>query len=350
MTTVRIIGGGIAGATLAAALDRPDWSVAVHERDPAASVLDTAFALFPQAMAALRSAGLGPAIETAGIRVDAARILTADDRPLARVPRLGAVMIGRAQLHAVLTAARPATTRLSPAEAVAPEALDADVLVGADGARSTVRSAVWGARSGPRKPALTVIRGVVDADLSAGGVTEYWGERMLVGITPLPGVEASSGRRTNWFAAFPEQRFSSVADGLDRLRAAARSFPAPVAEVLAAAESDQTVISGIHVSRPLTSFVRGRTVLIGDAAHAMQPNLGRGACESICDAVALADLLNTHPPAEALGLYARRRRIAPQVIQRVASLASALALAGGRPARVRDRALTALARIGPAGS
>ena len=340
MTTVRIIGNGIAGATLAAALDRSEWTVTVHERDPQARALDTAFALFPSAMTALRRSGLSTAVEQAGVRVDAATIRSADGRLLARPPRLGALMIGRAQLHALLTAARPASTPLLTGEVADPSTLEADVLVGADGARSAVRSAAWGDRSGPRRPRLTVIRGVIDADLSDGTVTEYWGDRMLFGITPLP------GNRTNWFTAFPEHRFATTTAGLDHLRLAARAFPAQVTAVVEAATVGQTVISGIHVARPLTSFVRGRTVLIGDSAHAMHPNLGRGACESICDAVALAELLNAEDPASALARYSRRRLVTPQFIRSGASVASGVALAGGRVGRVRNRVLSALARLG----
>lgn len=244
MTTVRIIGGGIAGATLAATLERPDWAVTVHERRAQTPALDTAFALFPQALRALQPSGLRPAVEAAGVRIDAAQILTAEGRPLLRPPRLGALMIGRARLHSLLSAARPASTVLDLGEVDAPEDLDADVLVGADGAQSMVRRTTWGARSAPRRPPLTVIRGVVDADLSNGSVTEYWGERMLFGITPLP------GGRTNWFTAFPERRFASVADGLDHLRTAARVLPDPVTDVVDAATVEQSVISGIHLSVP----------------------------------------------------------------------------------------------------
>ncbi|WP_186372591.1 FAD-dependent monooxygenase [Brevibacterium casei] len=342
MTSVRIIGSGIAGATLAAALDRPEWTVTVHERDPQARALDTAFALFPSAMTALRRAGLSTAVEKSGVRVDEATIRSSDGRLLARPPRLGALMIGRAQLHSLLTAARPASTPLLTGEVADPTTLAADVLVGADGARSAVRSGAWGGRTAPRRPPLTVIRGVIDADLSAGAVTEYWGDRMLFGITPLP------GNRTNWFTAFPERRFATTAAGLDHLRRAARVFPSPVTAVVEAARTGQTVISGIHVSRPLRSFVRGRTVLIGDSAHAMQPNLGRGACESICDAVTLAELLNADEPASALARYSRRRVVTPQVIHSGASVASGVALAGGPVGRVRDRVLSALARLGTA--
>ncbi len=154
--------------------------------------------------------------------------------------------------------------------------------------------------------------------------------------------------RTNWFTAFPEHRFASTSAGLAHLRRAARVFPSPVTAVVEAARTGQTVISGIHVSRPLRSFVRGRTVLIGDSAHAMRPNLGRGACESICDAVALAELLNADEPASALARYSRRRVVTPQVIRSGASVASGVALAGGPVGRVRDRVLSALARLGTA--
>ena len=78
--------------------------------------------------------------------------------------------------------------------------------------------------------------------------------------------------------------------------------------------------------------------LIGDAAHAMAPNLGRGACEAIRDAVTLGSLLNAYPPARALARYRYRRLVRPQLIRAAASVVMRLAL-GRRYAGLRDRIL-----------
>lgn len=179
---------------------------------------------------------------------------------------------------------------------------------------------------------------MVDADLSRGEVTEYRGNGRLFGVTPV------AKRTTNWFTAFPERRFDSVEEALLHTKRAARDFPAQVRETLAAAEPGQTLVNGISVSRNSFSMVRGRVVLIGDAAHAMAPNLGRGACESILDAVALGDLLNRCPAAEALRRHRRRRLIAPQLIRAASSTALSVAPASGRLARARDGLVRALGR------
>ena len=179
---------------------------------------------------------------------------------------------------------------------------------------------------------------MIEGELARGEVTEYWGNGQLFGITPV------SAGKTNWFTAFPAQRFDSIELGLDHLRQTSRDFPAQVQTVLAAAEPDQTHINGIHVSPTLPTFVRGRAALIGDAAHAMAPNAGRGACESIVDAVALGTLLNQHPPAEALRRYRWRRLVAPQLIKAGSSMLMSMALASGRHARNRNTIVRTLTR------
>jgi 2-polyprenyl-6-methoxyphenol hydroxylase-like FAD-dependent oxidoreductase len=88
-------------------------------------------------------------------------------------------------------------------------------------------------------------------------------------------------------------------------------------------------------------------VLIGDAAHAMTPNLGRGACEALVDAVTLAELLNALPVEEALRSYDRRRRLRTQALGLASSALMRVALTEtAQP--LRDRLLS-LARRPKAG-
>jgi 2-polyprenyl-6-methoxyphenol hydroxylase-like FAD-dependent oxidoreductase len=336
MATVEIVGGGIAGLTLACALRRPEWDVIVREQGRPAGTrdVDTAFGLWRPAMRALDGIGLGDLVQETGVRIDGATVRSADDRVLTRIRDQDVVMIGRTTLHRILHDALPGSVRWRSGRIEEAREVVADAIVGADGARSVVRRDHWGAGSAARAHGTTVVRGVVDHDLSRGELTEYWGDGVLYGVTPLP------GGRTNWFTAFPERRFGGVDEAIAHVRGVARAFPPQVSAVLEEATPEQTLVNGVHVSRSLASFVRGRAVLLGDAAHAMTPNLGRGACEAIRDAVALGALLNAHEPAQALSRYRRRRLIAPQLFRTAASLVSRVALAAGERARRRDRVIS----------
>lgn len=340
MSTIHIVGGGIAGLTLAATLQRPEWDVVVHEqsRRPEEHGVGTAFGLWPSAMGALDQIGIGAAVRDHGVPASTATIRAADDRVLMKVPQQDVVMIARTTLHDLLRAALPASVQQRNGRVADSRLLTGDVIVGADGTRSVVRRDHWGARSAARSRRTTVIRGVVEGDLAHGEVTEYWGNGQLFGITPV------SAHQTNWFTAFPEQRFDSTEHGLDHVRHTSQSFPAEVQQTIAAALPHRTLINGTHVSRTLPSLVRERTVLIGDAAHAMTPNAGRGACESIRDAVALGTLLNQHEPAEALRRYRWRRLLAPQLIKATSSILMTVALASGQRAQARNTLVRTLSR------
>lgn len=61
---------------------------------------------------------------------------------------------------------------------------------------------------------------------------------------------------------------------------------------LAAADPERTVVNTVLESPRTRELVRDRYVLVGDAAHAVSPNLGRGACEAMVDAIVLGEALN----------------------------------------------------------
>lgn len=97
----------------------------------------------------------------------------------------------------------------------------------------------------------------------------------------------------------------------------------------------------------------GRLVLLGDAAHAMAPNLGQGANSALVDAVALREALAAgDDPSPALAAYEARRRPA---VRRIQDAAAVLARLGElRPALlrgIRDGAMRhVLSRLGADGS
>ena len=108
---------------------------------------------------------------------------------------------------------------------------------------------------------------------------------------------------TYWFAVVTD---ASAAVRLDQTFA---GWHAPIAAVLAAPVVGTAPALPLEDLPPLPRWHDGRgVVLVGDAAHAMTPNLGQGAAQALEDAAALVHELTQQPVAEALHVYERRRK------------------------------------------
>ena len=113
----------------------------------------------------------------------------------------------------------------------------------------------------------------------------------------------------------------------------------PVANLVMQLSEDD--IDRLFDAPTTSSYVSGNAVPVGDAAHAMAPNLGRGACESLVDAICMSRALAS-TPAVAAGLktYDRKRRRRTQRTVRAARVLNHVATAR-RGTSVRDVGLRA---------
>ena len=331
-----IVGGGIGGLCAALALGRAGWDVTVLERAPRFGAVGAGITLMANALAGLDALGVGDEVRAQG-RVEApGGTRTSDGRWLARIDAgqleaaLGTAALGihRATLHGILLAALPASTLITNATVTAiepgtgasggPAAVvssagrcEADLIVGADGIDSVIRRQLWPSIAPPRYVGTTAWRGVSDGPWRGElSVAITWGPGTEFGIVPL------GDGRVYWFAATNAPEGTRAADERAAVRAVVGDWHAPVSALL---DATTTVLHHDlrHLPQPLPTYVRGPVVLLGDAAHAMTPNLGQGAAQAIEDAVVLGDACSpTRPLAAALADYDARRRPRSQSVAR----------------------------------
>jgi 2-polyprenyl-6-methoxyphenol hydroxylase-like FAD-dependent oxidoreductase len=347
MTTTRtatIIGGGIAGAATAIGLVRAGWRVTVLEQAPHMETSGAALGMWPTAMTALDALGVGDAVRTAATpqasgslrRPDGRRIATIDNERLRR--RIGdpVFLVQRRHLAQILAGALPAG---AIAYGVGGRhdsdlARASDVVVAADGIFSPTRAALFGPRYGARYSGQTALRGRVG--LATEAVTETWGPGCRFGVTPY------ADATTNWYASLTTPAGGRTPGGeLALLRATFAGWHDPIPRILDALTEGEIMRHDLYdVHPPLPSYVVANVALVGDAAHAMTPDLGRGACEAVVDAVTLVrSLESTSDTAAALRAYDRARRRPTQRLQAIAyrlgRVAHARRLTGLRDVAVR---------------
>ncbi len=338
---VVVVGGGIGGLTAAVGLWRRGWDVTVLERAPQVRVVGAGIVLTANGLAGLDAVGVGDAVRAAGYAGAPGGTRTESGRWLARLDAdaatrlLGTAALGihRADLHRVLLDALPASTVLTGAEVLdvtsgprprvtyrregRESVLDARVVVGADGIRSRVRAALWPEVPSPVYSGATAWRAVTAEPWTGEALTAVtWGGGAEFGTMPI------GGGRVYWWAAVTAPR-GWPAPGGDEMAAVRARFAGwhdPIAAVLDATDPTAVLRTDLdHLGTPLTTFVRGPVALLGDAAHAMTPNLGQGACQAIEDAVVLAAMLGPHDDVAAgLAAYDRTRRPRAQAVARAA--------------------------------
>jgi 2-polyprenyl-6-methoxyphenol hydroxylase-like FAD-dependent oxidoreductase len=319
-----IIGGGIGGMTAALALKQAGIDVSVFEQAPELREVGSGLPLWTNAIRALQKLGLADEIVKLGESVTAGSITTwrgdilADLRAEELLKRLGTInmVVHRAELLAALLEAlgtkhvHLGTVCVGCSQDVNSvyahfadgSEVQGDLLIGADGLHSTIRSQLFGSIK-PGYAGYTCWRGL--AHITRGNLETWaWGKGYQFGITPM------NKGRAYWFAQryAPEGAKDKAVGRKHEVLELFHDWHDPIPAVIEATAEKDILRNDIYELPPLRQWSRGLVTLLGDAAHAMTPNLGQGACQAIEDGVALGASLRAAPDVvTALKLYDTQR-------------------------------------------
>jgi 2-polyprenyl-6-methoxyphenol hydroxylase-like FAD-dependent oxidoreductase len=337
VTRILVIGGGIAGTTTALALHKAGFDVSVYEAHPGSAEDIGAFlTLASNGMRALAQIDASAVVTAAGFPLTSIRVLDGAGtevakRPLgeAENPVLRYRCLRRGDLNAILqteAARRGIGIRHGASLAAVQDGSDrvtahftdgstvtGDLLIGADGLNSTVRRAIAPATQ-PCHAGECVFYGYSTSILLAEEADD---ERitMVRGSAAAFGYAVSPGGQTYWFARVTGAPLSAdeIAHGTpgqwrELLLPLLREDATSAADIVAATTDDIMVTNATEIP-PGAPWRSGRTLIIGDAAHAASPATGQGASMAMEDAVILAKALRDTPDTEtALSLYETLRR------------------------------------------
>lgn len=303
---IAIIGGGIGGLATAVALHKIGIKAHIYEQAKAFKPLGAGIGIGSNAMLALRQIGVADDIIKAGMPLheqrflnDKLEIMNTIDFTLLK-KRFGEenIAIQRADLHEALFQSVDAgyihfnkqvkDMKQLKDEVVLTfqhgETISYDYVVAADGIHSTIRQKLL-PNSQPRFANYTCWRGTSPnkGDVQSHISSEAWSKQGRFGWAPLYNGDVY------WFACVNSKPNDEYYQSLDKHGVANlfSHYPDPIERVLRETEDASFLHHDLYDIKPLRSFVYGRIVLLGDAAHATTPNMGQGAGQAIEDAYEL---------------------------------------------------------------
>jgi 2-polyprenyl-6-methoxyphenol hydroxylase-like FAD-dependent oxidoreductase len=318
-----IIGGGIAGPVLALFLEKAGFRAQIFEASHGPREIGGALGLAPNGMHVLAAAGLIEQVRDVSVTDSEWAFENQNGKLLACIKagdpqRYGqaGVLITRAALHRVLVdraesqgipvcySKRLVHLEDRPNQPVLAHFSDGttaegDFLAGADGIRSQVRQVVMPDAPKPTYTGLIAPGGFspcLDSHLtprSPQRVHFLFGQKAFFGyfqtVTP-------EGPRTAWWstasaalASKEQMAILSKAELQQDLMSLHGDWAHPVPLLIQSATEVLNI--AIYDVPSLPAWSVGRTVLLGDAAHAVAPHSGQGASMALEDAIFLAQLL-----------------------------------------------------------
>jgi 2-polyprenyl-6-methoxyphenol hydroxylase-like FAD-dependent oxidoreductase len=263
---------------------------------------------------ALRRIDMLDAILSVGAPIDDLSILLASGDRLIdpMVLEEPGLIVARAELQAALAAPLKDALHLgsevvevpgdpqAPSVRVGERRVEADLIIDASGLHSKIAEGFFGAQAYFRGAVGVVAIADAKTVNPLGCGVEYLGTGERAGLMPLPG-----DRSYWWFMVNSDDPSAKI--GIDEITKRTRNWPEALKYAIANTSAADAHPVAVCARKKPSSLGKGSVICVGDAAHAMDPNQGQGACQAIEDAAVLAALAQKLPPRELLPAFEQAR-------------------------------------------
>jgi FAD-dependent urate hydroxylase len=324
---VVVVGAGIGGLCAGLALRRAGFEVEIYERAPEIRPVGFGLCMWPNGAKAMNALGLATEMDSISPQMNAVEFRTKDGELLSHIAleplRVSTGQrpypVARADLHLTLLerygresvqlGAECVDVRLDGEKAIIELAdgrtVSGDLVIGADGLRSTVRRKVFGDFPVRRLSAdWEGLVGAVSGFTPSDTFTFYVGDGKRAAMMPV------ARGQFYFFFDFPLRPDGEQAGNMrEELRSLFAGWCQPVLDLIEAVDPSRAASLEHRDLEPIDQFAYERVALLGDAAHATSPFLGQGAAMAAEDAIVLAHFLQTTSIGvpDALGRYQRER-------------------------------------------
>ena len=326
-----VIGGGIGGAATALALHRAGIEFSLYERTETLREVGAGIALWANATRILKQLGVLEEVLREGDLVTNYQFLSQSGKELVNIGvdrhEVPAIGIHRSSLQTLLWQKLPSEQTVlgqtfEQFEQVGSKvrahfagglADEGDVLIGADGLHSRVRSQLLD-EAQPIYRGMTAYRALTDYvpdTYRPGYICEYIGSGKAFGFLMI------GKGRMYWYVASKasEGQPDAPVGRKQELQTSFQDWPKPIPELILATDEASILKNDLYDRVPVQAWGQQNITLLGDAAHPSLPTMGQGACMAIEDALSVTKCwLEQSNPADAFRQYESLRLTRTQKI------------------------------------